>query len=92
MKGQDGIAALGIGPRNVEMTKQMLTIEGIKVAASDVGGNCGRSLKFECVSSGTLTVKGSAVFPRFYNRKIGISLKLKKFFRDESDKNGLKPE
>jgi chemotaxis protein CheD len=63
MKGQDGIAALGIGPRNIEMTKQMLAMEGVKIAASDVGGNCGRSLKFE-VSTGTLTVKGIGGTPQ----------------------------
>jgi chemotaxis protein CheD len=63
MKGQDGIASLGIGPRNIEMTKQVLAMEGIKVAASEVGGNCGRSLKFE-VSTGTLTVKGIGGVPQ----------------------------
>ncbi len=57
MKGQDGIASLGIGTRNIEMTKQMLTKEGIKITASDVGGNCGRSLKLE-VGTGKLIVKG----------------------------------
>jgi chemotaxis receptor (MCP) glutamine deamidase CheD len=39
------------------MTKQMLTKEGIKITASDVGGNCGRSLKLE-VGTGKLIVKG----------------------------------
>jgi chemotaxis protein CheD len=63
MKGQDGISSLGIGPRNIEMTKQVLAMEGVKVAASDVGGNCGRSLKFE-VSTGTLTVKGIGGIPQ----------------------------
>jgi chemotaxis protein CheD len=57
MRGQGGIASLGIGTRNIEMTKQMLTKEGIKITASDVGGNCGRSLKLE-VGTGKLIVKG----------------------------------
>ncbi len=63
MRGQDGVASLGIGPRNVEMTKQMLSMEGIRVVAMDVGGNCGRSLKLE-VGTGKLMVKGIGGAPR----------------------------
>ena len=46
----------GIGGQNVAAAKDKLTEEDIKVAASDTGGNSGRSVEFD-LQTGLVTVK-----------------------------------
>jgi chemotaxis protein CheD len=49
-------ASIEMGARNIETTRRALAKEGLSLAASDTGGNKGRSLWFE-VGSGKLMVK-----------------------------------
>jgi len=51
-----------MGARNLEMTRKALAAEGIRIAATDTGGNLGRSLWLD-VNSGKLLTKttGSTV-------------------------------
>jgi len=46
----------GIGGQNIEAAKEKLAQEDIKVAASDTGGNSGRSVEFD-LQTGLVTVK-----------------------------------
>jgi len=46
----------GIGGQNVEAAKEKLSAENIKVAASDTGGNSGRSVEFD-LQNGLVAVK-----------------------------------
>ncbi|WP_284139974.1 MULTISPECIES: chemotaxis protein CheD [unclassified Virgibacillus] len=45
-----------IGPRNVEAVERQLEIFRIPIIASDVGGNCGRTIEFE-PETGKLKIK-----------------------------------
>ncbi len=45
MPGKDS-AIFAVGARNVEATLKMLSAEGIRLVASDTGGNKGRSVEF----------------------------------------------
>lgn len=51
-----GGAAIEMGAMNIKMTRRALANEGLTLAASDIGGNRGRSMWFE-VGTGKLMVK-----------------------------------
>jgi chemotaxis protein CheD len=51
-----GGAGIEMGARNIEMTLKALTNEGLRVSASDTGGNKGRSMWFE-VGTGKVMVR-----------------------------------
>lgn len=42
-----GSDIMRIGPRNVEAVKERLSLHQIPIAASDTGGNCGRTIEFD---------------------------------------------
>lgn len=56
LQALSGEASIEMGARNVEMTRKALANQGLNLAASDTGGNCGRSMWFE-IGTGKLMVK-----------------------------------
>jgi chemotaxis protein CheD len=46
MPGKDS-AIFAVGARNIEATMKMLSVEGIRLIASDTGGSKGRSVEFD---------------------------------------------
>jgi chemotaxis protein CheD len=51
-----GSGPLKIGEANVEAVARALRAAGVRIAAQDVGGNCGRRVTFEC-EGGTMIVE-----------------------------------
>ena len=49
---------LDVGGRNIEMTQQVLAHEGIKVSASDMGGNKGRTIQL-FIDTGKVFIKAA---------------------------------
>lgn len=47
---------MNVGDRNMQACKKMLQEHGIRIAAEDTGGACGRSVEF-CCESGVLKVR-----------------------------------
>jgi chemotaxis protein CheD len=51
-----GVGLMNIGERNIELAKDILKKENIRIAGSDVGGELGRKIIFD-TRSGTVLVK-----------------------------------